>query len=99
MTDLPATDVTLPLPAGGHLAGTVRLTGTADCVLYIHGFGSERTGNKPAAVAAACARRGWSFAAFDFRGHGGSSGTMRQLRGSGFVHDPVQSSVDRLNEL
>jgi pimeloyl-ACP methyl ester carboxylesterase len=38
-------------------------------------------------VEAACARRGWTFAAFDFRGHGGSSGSLRDLRGSGLLAD------------
>jgi pimeloyl-ACP methyl ester carboxylesterase len=87
MTDRNASEVTLPLPNGGHLAGTVTLTGAADCVLYVHGFGSDRSGNKASAIQNACARRGWSCAAFDFRGHGGSSGTMRQLRGSGLQSD------------
>jgi pimeloyl-ACP methyl ester carboxylesterase len=77
----------IPLPAGGHLAGTVELTGTTGCVVFVHGFGSDRTGAKAVSVQTACGRRGWSYAAFDFRGHGGSSGTMRDLRASGLQSD------------
>src|SRR5262249_38007166 len=33
------------------------------------------------------ARRGWTFAAFDFRGHGQSSGSLLDLRGTGLQRD------------
>lgn len=55
--------------------------------LFLHGFGSVRWGEKPQALEAACARRGWPFASFDFRGHGESSGTLRSLRGSRLLAD------------
>ncbi len=87
MSNPAQSSVMLSLPGGGHLAGTLALTGTPDCVLFVHGFGSDHGGAKPAALRAACARRGWSWAAFDFRGHGGSSGTMRDLRASGLLAD------------
>lgn len=61
---------------------------TGDClVLFLHGFGSVRWGEKPQALELACARRGWPFATFDFRGHGESSGTLRSLRGSRLLAD------------
>jgi pimeloyl-ACP methyl ester carboxylesterase len=82
-----SSDIKLPLRGGGHLCGTIALTGTAGCVVYVHGFGSQRGGEKPTAVRDACIRRGWSYAAFDFRGHGTSSGTMRDLRASGLQTD------------
>lgn len=56
-------------------------------VLWVHGFGSFRGGEKAAAVRAECRRRGWAFAAFDFRGHGNSSGTMHELRASRLLED------------
>jgi len=56
-------------------------------VLYVHGFGSTRSGQKAEAVESACAGRGWTFAAFDFRGHGVSSGTLLELRGSRLLED------------
>lgn len=56
-------------------------------VLWVHGFGSHRGGEKAVAVREECARRGWSFAAFDFRGHGESSGTMPELRASRLLED------------
>jgi pimeloyl-ACP methyl ester carboxylesterase len=56
-------------------------------VVYVHGFRSVRYGEKSQALELACARRGWTFAAFDFRGHGESSGTMRDLKGSRMLED------------
>lgn len=47
--------------------------------VWVHGFGSHRGGEKAQAVRAECARRGWAFATFDFRGHGSSSGGMHEL--------------------
>jgi pimeloyl-ACP methyl ester carboxylesterase len=81
------TTVTLPVETGGHLEGSVALAGGPDAVLYVHGFGSDRWGVKAQALRVACARRGWNFAAFDFRCHGGSSGAMVELRGSGLQAD------------
>ncbi|OAI46736.1 hypothetical protein AYO44_10855 [Planctomycetaceae bacterium SCGC AG-212-F19] len=73
----------------GWLAGDVWLAVEPNrpVVMFIHGFGSVRKGEKALALQAACARRGWNFAAFDFRGHGDSSGTMLDLRPSGLLAD------------
>jgi pimeloyl-ACP methyl ester carboxylesterase len=81
--------VRLPLPAGGSLTGRLSYTGTAGpaALLFVHGFGSYHTGEKSQALEQACARRGWTFAAFDFRGHGQSTGTMLELCGSGLLED------------
>lgn len=56
-------------------------------VIYAHGFGSTRSGEKSAALEAECARRRWAFAAFDFRSHGASDGAMTDLRGSRLIED------------
>src|SRR5262249_54037488 len=56
-------------------------------VVYVHGLGSVRHGEKSLALEAACARRGWTFVALDFRGHGGSTGTLLDLRGSHLLAD------------
>jgi pimeloyl-ACP methyl ester carboxylesterase len=56
-------------------------------VVWVHGFGSVRGGEKSAAVRAECGRRGWAFAAFDFRGHGETGGPMHELRASGLLDD------------
>ncbi len=81
--------VRIPLPAGGHLSGRLAYADKVNRVgvVYVHGFGSIRTGEKANALAQACARRGWTFAAFDFQGHGESSGTMRDLRCSALLED------------
>jgi pimeloyl-ACP methyl ester carboxylesterase len=72
------------LPSGATLRGTLSFSGEpgSAAVLYVHGFGSVRGGSKAAALEGACARRGWTFAAFDFRGHGESGGTTIDARGS-----------------
>jgi alpha-beta hydrolase superfamily lysophospholipase len=79
----------LPLPGGGFLQGTLSHPGRpgAAAVLYVHGFGSVRGGRKAMALERACSRRGWTFAAFDFRGHGDSPGTLLELRGSALQED------------
>ena len=81
--------MTLPLPDGETLSGDLSSGGTRDgwAVVWVHGFGSHRGGEKSQALAEACARRGWTFAAFDFRGHGQSGGRMRDLRGSRLLED------------
>jgi pimeloyl-ACP methyl ester carboxylesterase len=56
------------LPGGGDFA-----------VVWVHGFLSHRGGEKAAAVRAECGRRGWPFAAFDFRAHGDSPGDLVDL--------------------
>lgn len=73
----------------GDLVGDLSFAQDAGdwAVVWIHGFGSRRGGEKSQALEAACSRRGWAFAAFDFRGHGESSGTMRDLRAQGLMDD------------
>src|SRR5262249_40577965 len=56
-------------------------------VVYVHGFASNSSGEKAKVVEAACARRGWTYAAFDFRGHGQSTGSLLDLRGSALLDD------------
>jgi len=82
--------VRVPIPEGGELVGSVRLCDTPEdspAILWVHGFGSHRGGEKALAVQEESVRRGWSFAAFDFRGHGDSTGTMAQLTASRLVED------------
>jgi alpha-beta hydrolase superfamily lysophospholipase len=78
----------LPHPAGGALAGTYRPGARTDfAVLWVHGFGSHRGGEKALALEAECNRRGWAFAAFDFRGHGDTGGDMADLTASRLLED------------
>ncbi|HMP60585.1 MAG TPA: alpha/beta fold hydrolase [Gemmatales bacterium] len=82
--------IRLTLPSEDWLQGQSSWTeagGDGFVVLFLHGFGSVRWGEKPQALEAACARRAWPFATFDFRGHGESSGTLRALRGSRLLED------------
>lgn len=56
-------------------------------VLFVHGFCSVRYGEKSAAFENCCAQRRWTFATFDLRGHGESSGTLRDLTGTRLLQD------------
>jgi pimeloyl-ACP methyl ester carboxylesterase len=79
----------IPLSADGHLTGTydTGATNPAFALVWVHGFASHRGGEKADAVRAECIRRGWAFAAFDFRGHGESSGAMHDLSPGGLLDD------------
>ncbi|MCE9531521.1 MAG: lysophospholipase [Planctomycetes bacterium] len=79
------------------IRGDLRFTGNPgrDAVVFLHGFGSTRNGEKSAALEEACASTGWTFAAVDCRGHGTSDGTMRDLRGSRLLED-VDAFCDAL---
>jgi pimeloyl-ACP methyl ester carboxylesterase len=81
--------VRLDLAPGAWLQGqwSYTMPGREPAVVFVHGFCSVRYGEKSQALEAACARRGWTFAAFDFRGHGESSGSIRDLRGSSLLAD------------
>src|SRR5262245_12617841 len=74
-----------------NLVGTYTPGTTEDlfAVVWVHGFGSHRGGDKSEAVRAECARRGWTLAAFDFRSHGESTGAMHELRASRLIEDLV----------
>lgn len=80
----------LTMPDGAVVRGELSFA-EADArvpvVIFAHGLGSVRGGEKAVALEAECARRGWAFAACDFRGHGASSGTMLELRGSRLLED------------
>lgn len=62
---------------GTHLPGAGR-----GAIVYVHGLGGHRGGEKSEALAEACAAAGFDFFAFDFRGHGASTGSMRELTAS-----------------
>src|SRR6267142_2727556 len=82
-------ELRVPVGTRGELQVYLSAHDTArqDAVVYVHGFGASRVGEKPKALEQACARRGWTFVAFDFRGHGASTGTMLELKGSGLLED------------
>ncbi len=49
------------------------------CILYLHGFGSEQTGEKADFFRQRALAEGFSFCSFDFQGHGQSGGDLRDL--------------------
>ena len=79
-------EVRAELPGGGHLVGD-HLAGGPLTLLFVHGFGGVRRGEKSLALAAECARRGHGFAAFDFHSHGQTGGPMSELRPSRLLGD------------
>lgn len=87
------------LNAAETLRGDLSFTGQVGehAIIYVHGFGSHRRGEKVLALAAECERIGWTFVAFDFRGHGESSGTMLELRVSRLLED-LTAIRDELNK-
>jgi pimeloyl-ACP methyl ester carboxylesterase len=89
MADRHSDSPRLPHPAGGELQAYLSHAGRPGdwAVVYVHGFASNSSGEKAKVVEAACARRGWTYAAFDFRGHGQSTGSMLDLRGSALLDD------------
>jgi uncharacterized protein len=89
MSERRSESVRLPLPAGGALQVylSYRDSPAETAIAYVHGFGSSRLGEKSAAFEAVCVRRGWTYASFDFRGHGESTGTLLELRGTLLLED------------
>lgn len=84
----------------GVLTGT-ELRGPSDAPLFwfVHGFQSERLGNKAGSLLEAASGRGWSFTSFDFRGHGESSTTMPgspEHPLAGLCHSSLISDMDAI---
>lgn len=78
----------LPHPQGGVLAGHwTHANDAAWTVAFFHGLGSRRDGEKSLALETACVGRGWNFVALDCRGHGESTGTLRDLTCAGLLSD------------
>jgi pimeloyl-ACP methyl ester carboxylesterase len=61
--------------------------GDAPVAVFIHGFGSNRRGEKSLYFAERFAQAGWGYLAFDFRGHGESDGRLRELTLTGLLED------------
>lgn len=49
------------------------------CFLYLHGFGSRQSGEKAEFFREQALRAGLPFCSFDFRGHGDSGGSLKDL--------------------
>lgn len=49
------------------------------CLLFVHGLGSTQDGEKATSFRRMATARGHAFASFDFRGHGASGGSLREL--------------------
>lgn len=58
-----------------------------ETAVFVHGFGSNRRGDKADYFAGQFAELGWNFMALDMRGHGDSGGGMEQLTLSRCIAD------------
>jgi uncharacterized protein len=79
--------VDIRLRGGAFVRGDLRPGRSALAVVYVHGLGSHRGGDKALALADECGRRGLTFFAFDFRGHGESDGSTRELTATRLLED------------
>jgi pimeloyl-ACP methyl ester carboxylesterase len=77
----------IPHPRGGHLAADVDRRDGPLALAYLHGFGSDRKGAKVEAFRRLAAEESWDFLAFEFRGHGESSGEIADLTLSAMLED------------
>jgi pimeloyl-ACP methyl ester carboxylesterase len=100
MADRQQVLIRVPLAGGGELDAYLSYgkQPDPDAVLYVHGFGSTRGGAKSEALERACERHGWTFASFDFRGHGRSAGSLLDLRGSSLLED-LAAVADHFEQL
>lgn len=73
MKDAPADYQFLPRPDGERIAYR-QITGRGPGILWLSGFRADTGGTKAAHLAGWAARRGLAFTAFDYFGHGRSSG-------------------------
>jgi len=77
----------LPVLAGGrevsHLAVRYDAPPSSEraslCFLYLHGFGSDQSGEKAEHFRRSALEAGFPFCSFDFQGHGLSGGSMQDL--------------------
>lgn len=93
--------IELTMESGEKVRGDYRFTpveGAVPVVVFAHGLGSTRGGQKVAAFEAECARRGWALLAADFRGHGDSDGIMPELSGARLLED-LAAIVARARDL
>lgn len=74
-------------PAPGASIAVEIMAGNAPAYVYMHGMSSVRTGEKSDALLERARRRGRSFARFDFRGHGESSGNVTDITLTELVAD------------
>lgn len=77
------------LPGGESLAldSTPAAGADQEALVYLHGLGSHRGGEKARFLEEYFVRRGCGFTRFDFRGHGDSSGRFEELTLSRHLED------------
>ena len=82
--------IEIRMPDGQWVRGDYRFKRSAvpvPVVVFAHGLGSNRRGEKIGSFEVECERRGWALFAADFRGHGESDGEMVELSGPRLLED------------
>jgi pimeloyl-ACP methyl ester carboxylesterase len=75
----PASAPPAPPSSSALPAASGASAGPGLCFLYLHGFGSEQSGEKAEFFRRQALAGGFAFCSFDFEGHGASGGDMRGL--------------------
>jgi pimeloyl-ACP methyl ester carboxylesterase len=78
----------LELPGGATLAYR-RREGCTPGVMFLGGFMSDMSGRKALALEAYCRDNRRAFVAFDYRGHGLSSGRLEELGVDSWIEDSL----------
>ncbi len=60
---------------------------TERVAVFLHGFGSDQTGEKATSLGDRLTKAGFAFVTFDFRGHGKSEGSKKDLTVSRLLED------------
>jgi pimeloyl-ACP methyl ester carboxylesterase len=74
-----------------------RLDGSGPTIVFLPGFRSDMNGDKAAALAAFCARRGHGMLRFDYSGHGASGGRFEDGTIGRWAEDALLA-IDRLTD-
>jgi len=88
------------LPSGERLAldFTPPVAADAPWMVFLHGLGSNRKGEKALYLESELTARGYGFARFDFRGHGDSSAKLEQLTITRLIED-LRAVLARLEQI
>jgi pimeloyl-ACP methyl ester carboxylesterase len=70
----------------------------APWLVFLHGLGSNRKGEKALFFESELTARGYGFARFDFRGHGDSAGKLEQLTITRLIED-LRAVLQRLEQI
>ncbi len=74
---------------GDRWLALARRSGDGPGVVFLAGFRSDMGGTKATFLDEVCARRGWAYVRFDYRGHGASPGAFEAFTIGGGLEDTL----------